>query len=75
MWLEVDMTMTSADLPGDLLAEAKRATGQSTVRGTLIAALEDVVRRQRQVDAVTALSQLEFLDEWLQPEVSQGARR
>jgi hypothetical protein len=67
--------MTSVDLPTDLIEEAKRATGQTTIRGAITVALEDMVRRQRQIDTVRALSQMECLGEWLKPEVRESARR
>lgn len=69
------MAMTSVDLPEDLVAEAMRALGAKTKREAITSALEDVVRRSHQRDALGALSQMTFASDLLDPEVRAQARR
>ncbi len=67
------MTMTSLDLDRSLVEAAKRATGQTTARGAVSAALRQVVDRAEQVAALEALAGMEHLSDLLDPEVADRA--
>jgi hypothetical protein len=67
--------MTSVDLPAELVEQAKLATGQKTVRGAITVALEQVVARARQADALEALAGMPFLSDVLDRDVRAAARR
>lgn len=69
------MPVTSVDLPAGLLDAAMQALGASTKRETIVSALEEVVRRRRQVEALDALAGMDHLAEMLDPEVRARARR
>jgi hypothetical protein len=71
----VTVPMTSVDLPAELVEQAKLATGQKTVRGAITVALEQVVARARQADALEALAAMPFLPDVLEPDVRAAARR
>lgn len=67
------MSMTSVDLPKELIEQAKVATGEHTVRGALISALTEVVTRSRQQDALGRLAQHDFLGDLLDPGIAARA--
>jgi hypothetical protein len=70
------MTMTSVDLPPDLVEAAKTATGQTTTRGAITVALELVVGQRRRLEAIDKLAALhEVWQEAAKPEVRAQARR
>ena len=69
------MAMTSVDLPEELVAQAMHALGAKTKREAITSALEDVVRRSRQRDALDDLQQMSFAVDLLDPEVRAQARR
>lgn len=69
------MAMTSVDLPEELVAQAMHALGAKTKREAITSALEDVVRRSRQRDALEDLQQMSFAADLLDPEVRAQARR
>ena len=69
------MAVTSIDLEPDLVEDAKRATGQSTIKGAVTVALQTVVQLARQRDAVDAIAEIGSLPDLLDPNVRSGARR
>ena len=69
------MAMTSVDLPEELVAQAMHALGAKTKREAITSALEDVVRRSRQRDALDDLQRMSFAVDLLDPEVRAQARR
>ena len=52
------MPVTSVNIDSELLEEAKRAFHVRTNREAINLALEDAVRRQRQLDAIRTLSRI-----------------
>ena len=68
------MALTGIDIPDSLMAEAQRATGRTTKRGTVIQALEEAVQRRRQRSAIDAMAAMEFLADMGLPEVRAKAR-
>ena len=69
------MPMTSVDLPTELVALAKAATGQTTTKGAITAALQLTVDRARQRDAISALAGMDFLADLAEPGVAADAAR
>lgn len=69
------MAMTSVDLPPELVAAAKAATGESTARGAITAALRQTVARAAQRDALEALAGMDFLGGLADPELVREATR
>ena len=53
------MTMTSVDVDTELLSEAKSILGVRTTKDAINQALGDIVKRQRQLDALRTLSAIE----------------
>jgi len=68
------VTLTSIDIPADLLAEVQRLTGQKTKRGAVLVSLEETARRHRQRRAVDAMASLDFLTDMGLPDVREKAR-
>ena len=69
------MAVTSIDLEPGLVEDAKRATGQSTIKGAVTVALQTVVRLARQRDAIDAIGRLDSLRDLLDSDVMSEARR
>lgn len=69
------MAMTSVDLPPALVAAVKAATGQHTARGAITAALELVVARAEQRQAIDDLAGMSFLSRLADPAFVREARR
>lgn len=53
------MAMTSVDVDTELLTAAKSILGVRTTKDAINQALGDIVKRQRQLDALAALSEIE----------------
>ncbi|WP_162236419.1 type II toxin-antitoxin system VapB family antitoxin [Frigoribacterium sp. Leaf263] len=53
------MAMTSVDVDAELLTAAKSILGVRTTKDAINQALGDIVKRQRQLDALAALSDIE----------------
>jgi Arc/MetJ family transcription regulator len=56
------MAVTSVDIDTELLRLAKSAFGVKTNREAITLALSDIVRRQRQLRAIDAISRLDLED-------------
>lgn len=69
------MAMTSVNVPEELLADAIRVLGAKTKREAITTALEDVVRRAAQRQALHDLTEMAFLQNALKPQVRTQARR
>jgi len=69
------MAMTSVDLPAGLVDRAKAATGTTTTRGAITFALEQVVARARQAEALDALARMDFLGDLAERDLAAAARR
>lgn len=67
------MSVTTIDLDSELVAAAKSATGQTTIRGAVVAALELVVQQQSQREALQSLFSSVSLADWLDPAVRAKA--
>ncbi|KQO81595.1 hypothetical protein ASF17_10580 [Frigoribacterium sp. Leaf263] len=57
--MEDRMAMTSVDVDAELLTAAKSILGVRTTKDAINQALGDIVKRQRQLDALAALSDIE----------------
>jgi Arc/MetJ family transcription regulator len=57
--MEARMAMTSVDVDTELLTAAKSILGVRTTRDAINQALGDIVKRQRQLDALATLSDIE----------------
>jgi Arc/MetJ family transcription regulator len=57
--MEVAMAMTSVDVDTELLTAAKSILGVRTTKDAINQALGDIVKRQRQLDALATLSDIE----------------
>ena len=53
------MAMTSVDVDTELLTAAKSILGVRTTKDAINQALGDIVKRQRQLDALATLSEIE----------------
>lgn len=54
------MSVTTVDLDPELLAAAKRALDVPTAKAAITQALEEVVMRRRQADAIAGLAAIDF---------------
>jgi Arc/MetJ family transcription regulator len=68
------VTVTSIDIPAELLAEVQRLTGQKTKRGAVVLALEETAARHRSSAALDSLAAMPFLSDIGRPEVRAKAR-
>lgn len=57
--MEVTVAMTSVDVDTELLAAAKGILGVRTTKDAINQALGDIVKRQRQLEALATLSGIE----------------
>jgi Arc/MetJ family transcription regulator len=57
--MEALMAMTSVDVDTELLTAAKSILGVRTTKDAINQALGDIVKRQRQLDALATLSDIE----------------
>jgi Arc/MetJ family transcription regulator len=57
--MEAMMAMTSVDVDTELLTAAKSILGVRTTKDAINQALGDIVKRQRQLDALATLSGIE----------------
>ncbi|MDR1852326.1 MAG: type II toxin-antitoxin system VapB family antitoxin [Propionibacteriaceae bacterium] len=67
------MAVTTVDLDSALIDAAKLATGEKTVKGAVTAALKRVVELNAQKEAVLAMGKMDFLSDWLDPNVRAKA--
>lgn len=68
------MAVTSIDIPRELLAEVKTSTGLKTNREVVTYALEEIVRRERQLAALRSMHENDFARDLNDPEIKAQAR-
>ena len=68
------MSLTSVDIPDDLMEEVQMLTHQTTKRGAVIVSMQELAQRRRQRRAVEALATMEFLEDIGDPDVRAKAR-
>lgn len=69
------MAMTSVDLPAGLVEQAMKATGETTKKAAITAALQQTVARAAQHRALDDLIATDHLSDLLDPETRAQARR
>lgn len=67
------MPVTTVNLPEGLVEQAKAATGEKTAKGAIVTALNEVIVRARQLDAIDRLAQREHLGDLLDGDVQAKA--
>lgn len=67
------MPVTTVDLPEGLVEQAKAATGEKTAKGAIITALNEVVVRARQLEAIDRLAARDHLGDLLDGDVHARA--
>ena len=68
------MSLTSVDIPDDLMEEVQMLTHQTTKRGAVIVSMQELARRRRQRKATEAMAEFEFLQDMGDPLVRAKAR-
>jgi Arc/MetJ family transcription regulator len=68
------MTVTSIDIPRELLDQVKASTGLKTNREAVTYALEEIVRRDRQIAVLQSMHEHDFARDLNDPVIKAQAR-
>lgn len=69
------MSVTTVDLPEELVEQAKSVSGERTTRGAILTALNEMITRASQLEAVNQLAESHHLADLLNPEIAAKAAR